>query len=197
MYGRIRPVRHPVYLVRHGQSEWNVLRLTQGQTAHPSLTEEGRRQAQSAAASIRADLDALGLRGGRVLTSDLARAVETAEVIASALGVGVEPEPRLREQHLGWLEGRSYEQTWAAADEHDWSDPALPVAGGESPLDVHDRMGAVLAELDPGVVTVLTSHGDAIRAAVAWLAGVPPHEAPWVEVPNGAVARWDGDLTWL
>ena len=47
---------HPVYLVRHGQSEWNVLRLTQGQTSHPRLTSLGREQAERAASLIGKDL---------------------------------------------------------------------------------------------------------------------------------------------
>ncbi|QNN52656.1 histidine phosphatase family protein [Nocardioides mesophilus] len=47
---------HPVYLVRHGQSEWNVLRLTQGQTSHPRLTSIGREQAERAASLIGQDL---------------------------------------------------------------------------------------------------------------------------------------------
>ena len=66
-------------------------------------------------------------------------------------------------------------------------------------MQVHDRLGALLAEvaeLDGGV-TVLVSHGDAIRAAVAHLTGVAPQDAPWVEVANGAVARVDRAITWL
>jgi probable phosphoglycerate mutase len=58
-------------------------------------------------------------------------------------------------------------------------------------------MVAVLDELDPVVPTVLVSHGDAIRAAVAHLLGHSMAHAPWVEVPNGSVARYDGDLDWL
>ena len=42
------------------------------------------------------------------------------------------------------------------------------------------------------------SHGDAIRAAIAHLAGVSPQDAPWVDVPNGAVARVTRhEVTWL
>ena len=188
---------HPVYLVRHGQSEWNVLRLTQGQTTHPRLTALGRTQAEQAAERIVADLAATGRRAGRILASDLARAWETAAVIAARLDLPVAADPRLREQHLGDLEGRSYDQTWAVAEEHDWSDPSLPIAGGESLLDVHDRMAAVLRDLamgDPEGATVLVSHGDAIRAAVAHLEGIEPHRAAWVDVPNGAVARVDGGV---
>jgi probable phosphoglycerate mutase len=189
----------PVYLVRHGQSEWNVLRLTQGQTAHPPLTALGREQARRAARLIAADL--AGRPPARIVTSDLLRAVETARIVGETLEAEVALDPRLREQHLGELQGRGYDETWAAAERHDWSDPTLPVAGGESLLDVHDRLAAALADVagGPGPV-VLVSHGDAIRAALAHVAGVAPHRAPWVEVPNGAVARLGGGasgVVWL
>ena len=132
-------------------------------------------------------------------TSDLARATETAAIIARRLAAPVSHDERLREQHLGDLQGRGYDETWAVAETHDWSDPSLPVAGGESLLDVHERMTEVLAQHtgEAGPV-VLVSHGDAIRVAVAHVSGHAPHEAPWVDVPNGAVARvLDGTLTWL
>lgn len=196
-YGRITAMPHPVYLVRHGQSQWNVRRLTQGQTAHPPLTDLGRSQSAAAAELIAADLDDLGLTAQRLVSSDLTRAVETAETIGARLLLTVDTDVRLREQHLGELQGRSYVETWAAARECDWSDPTLPIADGESLMDVYDRMAAVLNEVDPAVVSILVSHGDAIRAAVAYLNGVKPHEADWVEVPNGAVARIDGTITWL
>jgi len=44
---------------------------------------------------------------------------------------------------------------------------------------------------------VVVSHGDAIRSAVAHLEGHSMTDAPWVEVPNGSIARWDGAVTWL
>ena len=190
-------MRQPVYLVRHGQSSWNVRRLTQGQIAHPPLTSLGRTQARGAAQAIAADLRLLGLTSRRLVTSDLARARQSAAIIGTILELTAVTDERLREQHLGWLQGRGYDQTWAASEEHDWSDPALPRAGGESLAQVRMRMAAVLAEVDPTVVTVLVSHGDAIRAAVAHWSGHPPTEAPWVEVPNGAVARLDEAVTWL
>jgi 2,3-bisphosphoglycerate-dependent phosphoglycerate mutase len=183
------PPGRPVYLVRHGQSEWNLRRLTQGQTMAPPLTALGREQAAAAASSLAASLAG---ETPVVVTSDLVRAVETAGIVAAALGADVLRDERLREQALGALEGRSYEETWAAAEEHDWSDPSLPVAGGESLLDVHDRMVAALTALDRSRPAVVVSHGDAIRVALAWLGGHPPHQAPWTEVVNGAVLRVDG-----
>ncbi len=182
----------PVFLVRHGQSEWNVARLTQGQTPHPRLTDVGRHQAAQAAtrlSTVLADAEPV------LVSSDLVRARETADVIALLLGVSVSEDVRLREQALGRLEGRPYEETWAAAEAHDWSDPSLPVAGGESPADVYDRMAGamddarVMARERP---VILVSHGDAIRAALAYARGVGPHAGEWIEVPNGVVLRVTG-----
>jgi len=192
-------VTSPLYLVRHGESEWNVLRLTQGQTMQPRLTSRGREQARQAAQRIADDLAASGLGADLVLTSDLARAVETAEILADVLGCELQLDARLREQHLGTLEGRSYDETFAIADTIDWSTADQPVAGGESLRQVYDRMAAVLASTDPGCVTILVSHGDAIRAALAHLQDVQPHRAGWVEVPNGAVARIarDAVIVWV
>lgn len=196
-YGRMSCMRHPVYLVRHGQSEWNVLRLTQGQTAHPRLTELGRAQAAAAAELIAADLVRVGLAASRLVTSDLARAMETADVIGSRLGLRAELDARLREQHLGRLEGRSYEETWAVAETLDWSDPNTPIEGGECLMAVQRRMADAVGSLHPTCVNVVVSHGDSIRTVIAHLTGSAPNQAPWVEVPNGAVVRFDGELTWL
>jgi 2,3-bisphosphoglycerate-dependent phosphoglycerate mutase len=194
----MEPVSQPTYLVRHGQSEWNLLELTQGQSVLPGLTSLGRLQAKEAAVLIGEDLRVLGERVAVVRSSDLTRAIDSAGILVDELGGELVPDRRLREQHLGDLEGRSYAETWAAAEKHDWSDLDLPVAGGESPRQVRDRMAAVIDEIDPSVVTVLVSHGDAIRAAIAHLAEIPSNEAPWVEVPNGAVARVvDRQVHWL
>lgn len=196
----LSPVSCPHYLVRHGQSEWNLLELTQGQTAWPRLTSEGRSQAARAADRIRRDL---GNRTVEVIrSSDLVRARETAEILQRRLGGRLELDPRLREQDLGELEGKPYSFTWAAADRHDWSDPSLPVAGGESALQVRARVAASLADTGHDSVTVFVTHGDTIRAALATarsgsrvLRTEPP---PWVDVPNGAVARWHGaGVDWI
>jgi len=82
-------------LVRHGQSEFNAVyartRVDPG-IPDPKLTDEGRRQAQEAAAK-------LAVHGvTRVLASPYTRAIETAEIIARSLGVGVAIEPLVRER---------------------------------------------------------------------------------------------------
>lgn len=163
----------------------------------PRLTELGRDQARAAAHLIRADVGPSG-RVDVVRTSDLVRARETAEILVDLLGGELRADVRLREQHLGDLEGRTYVETWSAAERHNWSDPHLPVAGGESPHQLRARIADAIESVDQSVVTVLVSHGDAIRAAVAHLTGYAIHDAPWAEVRNGAVARVSGhQLSWL
>lgn len=187
-----------IYLVRHGQSEWNLLRLTQGQTMHPRLTELGRAQAQAAAELIVADL--AGQACPRIVSSDLVRAAETAEIIAARLAeaqaedVRITYDKRLREHALGNLEGQPYEEGWSMADHPDWLDPQVRVGGGETVQEVYERIGSLLTDTQGPVV--LVSHGDTIRAAYAWLRRLPVTEGSGVHITNGAVLRAD-EVRWL
>jgi broad specificity phosphatase PhoE len=127
--------------VRHGQSTWNVLDRLQGHELSPPLTELGREQAAQAA-------DALAGRGVvRLLSSPATRAVETAEIIAAALGLEVEIEPLLLEKGL----------------EEDYTTVLLRVR------QILDR------ELPDHTVAV--SHGDTIGLAVGMLSGQRPEPA--------------------
>jgi probable phosphoglycerate mutase len=96
-----------ILLVRHGQSEWNAAGRWQGQQ-DPPLTDLGRRQARAAA-------DALGTVDA-VFASDLQRALETATIIASALGVlPVLVDQGFRERSAGEWEGLTraeIEEAW-------------------------------------------------------------------------------------
>jgi broad specificity phosphatase PhoE len=102
--------RIELLLVRHGQSTWNAVGRWQGQ-ADPPLSELGQRQAEAAARRLEA-------RSRhpveRVVTSDLVRARRTAEVIAAALGVVLEVEPRLRERSAGEWTGLTRAEIEAA-----------------------------------------------------------------------------------
>lgn len=181
------------YLVRHGQSEWNVLRRTQGQTVHPRLTQQGRAQAQQVATRIQQDL--AGTRVDLIISSDLARAAESARIIGEILDARVQLDQRLREQCLGVLEGKSYDETFAAADALDWTQPGQRVAGGESFDEVQKRMVEVIESATDATV-IFVSHGDAIRTVLAHLAGLAPHEATWTDVPNGTVVKIDTNRAW-
>jgi broad specificity phosphatase PhoE len=183
-----------IYLVRHGESEWNVAQRTQGQTRHPRLTEHGRAQAQAAARTLLADIGSTPV--SCVVSSDLVRAVQTAEIIAGVLGSRRCVDARLREQSLGSFEGLSYAESFAAGSAFDWSDPDLRVGGGESLREMATRMTTALSDVADELINsgaiVVVSHGDAIRALLAARVGALPGAGTWVDVPNGSVAVLDG-----
>jgi probable phosphoglycerate mutase len=170
-------------LVRHGQSEWNAAGLMQGQTAHVPLTPLGHGQARGAAREL------AGLAPGAMLSSDLRRAVQTAEHCARATGLPFTTTPALREQGYGVLEGRPSRELW---DVVDWTDPHWSAEGGESLAQLHARVAGLLAGLlarPPAAVVALVTHGDTIRAAQAVAAGLGPADLPAVTPHNGTVTR--------
>jgi broad specificity phosphatase PhoE len=176
---------HPLtlLLVRHGQSEWNAAGLMQGQTPHVPLTPLGHAQAEAAAAEL------ARLGPGALISSDLVRAVQTADHCARATGLPIVTAPALREQGYGELEGRPSRDLW---DVVDWTDPHWSAPGGESLAVQHGRVGAFLKTLSaepPSDVIALVTHGDTIRAAQAVVAGLGPDAMPVLTPHNGTVTR--------
>jgi len=88
-----------LYLVRHGETVDNVRQIMQGQT-QGELNDEGRRQARELGAQLASEhFDA-------ILSSDLRRAVQTAEILAQPHGLGLVTTPLLRERDWGDFTGR-------------------------------------------------------------------------------------------
>ena len=190
-----------LHFIRHGQSTWNEEKRIQGQTAHPELTALGREQAAAAAAHA----STLGLV--RLLTSDLTRAVQTADIVGAACGLKPLPSSLLREQDLGRLQGLTTAEALEAFPDEDYQDPDRLMGGyGESVRDVHGRVAALLAspwiaEAD-GPVGLVT-HGDTIRWALAHLLAEGLTDVPWRTIGNGSITTVtrlaDGDIeagTW-
>lgn len=182
---------HPVYLVRHGESEWNQARITQGQTAHPPLTTRGRHEAMAAAATLRTEIERAGRSRVEIVTSDLVRATQTAEILAAEFGVGWREDARLRERHMGQREGRRHDVTKQLLAAARGVDHSLP--GGESLREVARRFGALLTDLDRSIINIVVTHGEVLRV----LGVRSDHEG--VEpvlgevVPNGAVLHLTGE----
>ena len=171
-----------ILLVRHGQSQGNAERRFGGHTATP-LSEMGHRQAEATARALAAE----GVTA--IYSSDLLRAVQTAEHCARATGLPLTTTPALREQGYGVLEGRPSRELW---DLVDWTDPHWAADGGESLAELHARGGAYLKALcadPPAEVVALVTHGDTIRAAQAVVAGLGPDELPAVTPHNGSVTK--------
>lgn len=179
-------LRCTVHLVRHGQSTWNLQRRVQGQQNAPELTDLGRAQASRAAAVI------AGSGATLLLTSDLTRAVQTAEIIGRATGLRPMVTPLLREQGLGSLEGLTTDEAAAALAGVDLTDPDTPYGDGESRGDVLARFRLLMAAPPvtaalPDSRIVMVSHGDTIRIALAHLLGEHPATGPWRQIENGCI----------
>lgn len=145
-----------ILLARHGETDWNLQRRVQGHSDQP-LNETGRAQARALADELATvPLDA-------VYASDLARARETARIVAERLGLPVTTLHELREKHFGTWEGLTDEevfQRFPAARQGPWGD-------GETPEQLSARVLAALrsiaAEHPDGQVLVV-AHGGPLRA---------------------------------
>lgn len=180
-------------LVRHGQSTWNALGRWQGQ-ADPPLSPLGEEQAAEAARRLRE----AGVTG--VVTSDLARARRTGEIVADALGAGpVMVVPELREYDVGHWSGLTkpeIEQRWPG-QQAEWFSGRLPTTpGGEGRAHFDRRVMAAVLELaagsEPGAVLVVVTHGGVIRALERASGASPVPIANlsgrWFEVAGGRLA---------
>lgn len=180
-----------MWFVRHGESGWNARGLIQGQSpAAPGLSPAGRLQVAAAAASL------LGCGAGAVLTSDLARAFESAVIVAERLGVPLRVERRLAERALGAAEGAPsscYPVRELGVCDGTVVDPDAAPPGGETVRQLVRRVEGLLAELDARACEplVLVTHGGVVRAAQAILEGDALEQMPWREVGNAAVIPAD------
>jgi len=144
-------------LIRHGETEWNAAGRIQGQTDIP-LNEAGIRQAQALAARLKAENRAWDA----VVSSDLARARETARILADALGLPLlPPDPRIRERSFGLAEGTTEDERlnrWGA----DWRSRDI---GQESDESVRNRALAFIADwrkARPDIRLLVVSHGSVL-----------------------------------
>ena len=147
-----------VLMVRHGESEWNVLGKWQGR-ADIALTEAGREQARAAADYVRTT----ALPVTRVLASTLSRAHETAEIIAERLGLAaVMTDERLVETDVGPWEGLRADEIEAGWPRY-LRDRKTP-PGFEPPDQVFARATQAIREAAlVGEHTLIVSHSGVIR----------------------------------
>ncbi len=173
-----------LYLVRHGETDWNRQRRIQGLTDIP-LNETGREQARATGMLL------TRRRWDGIYASPLSRARETAEIIAAEVGL---PEPALIdalvERNYGATEGLD----WLQVETQYPHGTAAP--GRESREQVAARVIPALRELaaaHPGEALLVVSHGGAIRAVLNEVEPAASHGM----ITNGSVHSFrleDGDL---
>ena len=182
-----------VYLVRHGETQWNAERRIQGQSDSP-LTAKGEQQAMQVATRAKE----LGIT--HIISSDLGRTRRTAEIIAQACGCDIIFDSRLRELNMGVLEKRHIdslteeEENWRRQLVNGTVDGRIPE--GESMQELSDRVNAALEscrDLPQGSRPLLVSHGIALGCLVSTILGLPA----WAE-RNCSISRVDyQESLWL
>ncbi|WP_345076377.1 histidine phosphatase family protein [Brachybacterium paraconglomeratum] len=173
-------MKSQLWVLRHGESTANVEGLIVSVPGPRALTEVGltaRGRTQARAAAREGVAQGLGSETV-VISSDFARALQTAEEFAAGLGAGAPRiDQRLRERSFGrYDEGpaSSYEQVWAVDRERGTHQDEV-----EQVAVVAARVLAVLAEADELAVdapVVLVAHGDVLQIALTLGAGADPHD---------------------
>ena len=163
-----------LYLVRHGETDWNRLGKFQGQR-DIHLNDPGLVQARETARA------ALAWEPTAIYASPLTRTMQVASEIARLTGLPVTQDSRLMELDLGDVEGVSGSEMRAGWPEvhRVWRDaPELAaMPGGESLEELEDRVWRAFVDIerihgdDDNIVVV--SHNFAIRAMCGKLAGIP------------------------
>lgn len=169
-----------VVLLRHGRTGHNHAGLWQGQLDIP-LDDVGRAQAVSAGEGLARRIETWQAAGEtvRLVSSDLSRAFETAKAVASASGLEVAVDKRLREIYAGQWQGLTRAQIASSAMAGElaaWSNGEdVAVGGGEKRSEAGRRAADCLVELasamDGGTLVAVT-HGGVMRGATLTLLGL-------------------------
>ena len=190
--------RRTIYLIRHGQTEWNLEKRLQGSKDSP-LTERGRRQAEAVSSSLKGDPPAL------LFASPLGRAKKTAEILAKGYGMTVTVDGRLVELSAGLAEGLTFsdiDARWpdlrARRDRDKWH---VPWPDGECYRDVDARLAAfvnetlapVLQEPDAGPIGIV-GHETMNMILLGRLLDLDPSMVIRLGQPNHVIYRVTGRM---
>ncbi len=176
-----------VFLVRHGQTEWNDQKRVQGHT-DVHLDSRGKEQASLLG-------EALSKEGiERILTSDLMRAKDTAEIVGLRIGLPIELSSKLRERSFGEWEGFTYEVFTGRFGEltssSDQDPHSVAPPGGESLMDLRQRLKEVAEDIvKRQKSTLVVSHGGACGILLCELLQIPQSSTRKFRFDNAAITE--------
>jgi probable phosphoglycerate mutase len=183
------PAVPTLYLIRHGETDWNARRLLQGRRDIP-LNAVGQGQAVVSGTCLKWLLpDATTVD---FIASPLGRTRQTMEIIRQQLGLDAadyRTDERLVEINFGEWEGLDWQQIAERQPERYQARQADPLnfipTDGENYPHVFERVGSLLNSLQGD--TVLVAHAGVLRSCLALLTDVPDTEVPLLEIPQDQV----------
>ena len=163
-----------IYLIRHGQTDYNRLGIVQGSGVDTHLNELGKKQADCFYEAYR------HIPFERIFTTELLRTKQSIEPFAQQTNIPIEPLAELNEINWGYLEGKTPTkkdkalfldtiERWAAGQlDH-------AIAGGETPLEMYERQKKGLERIlaGPESPVLVCMHGRAMRSFLCLLTGAP------------------------
>ncbi len=179
-------------LIRHGQSEWNLLNLFTG-WKDPDLTEKGVAEARAAGKMLKTR----GFTFDVAYTSTLIRAEHTLSLMLEELGqTGLETvhDPALNERDYGELTGLNKDDArkkWGEEQVLLWRRSYdVPPPGGESLKDTLARalpyyLKMILPDVLRGKRVLVPAHGNSLRALIMAIEGLSPEEILKRELHTG------------
>lgn len=194
-----------IYVVRHGQTDWNAERRLQGQKDIP-LNPIGREQARQNGINLAEILQVEGIAFDFV-ASPLTRTRQTMEILRTAMGVdpkAYRTDERLVEVSFGDWEGFTLKELKATQRDrvsernlNKW-DFIPPGDDAESYEIMSWRIGSWLNSVNKP--TVCVTHGGVIRSLFKMIADLPKHEAAEGEIPQDRILRIDAaerQIAWI
>jgi len=176
------------FIIRHGETELNKLRLLQGRGINASVNKVGRSQAHA----IGKALSIYPIQ--KIVTSSLIRTQESAAPLAEIKSINIESWKELDEMSFGDLEGRSFnnvlDQLKFLQNEWSFGNTKIPVPGGESPEDVYERAGKKIREIAENsseTHIAVFIHGRLIRILLSEILGLGLKNMQQIQHENGAI----------
>jgi probable phosphoglycerate mutase len=191
------PARTRLVLIRHGESQVTVDRVVGGSKTCSGLSERGRRQSEA----LRDRLARTGeLPADILLASTMPRAVQTAEILAPALGgLEIEQVEDLEERRPGEADGMTWDAYRDAYRGAGWTfsiyEPLSP--GGESFAEFQVRAATTLHRIATrlaGRTIVVACHGGIIESSMVAFLGLPPRVGGSMHQPNTSITEWSLDV---
>ncbi len=187
-----------IYIVRHGETDWNIENKMQGHTDIP-LNKKGRTQAKEIALHLKdTQLDI-------IYSSPLSRAYETASIINIHHKKKILTDTALRERQFGELEGKTYEEVNAyhpaLVFPESWKYPHYRPPEGESLGDMEKRISLFMTKLlkkSGGKTVLLVTHGVALRILISVVMKLPLEQVGSLHHGNAALSIIEitnGELT--
>ncbi|HLN13702.1 MAG TPA: histidine phosphatase family protein [bacterium] len=176
-----------LYVIRHGITEWNAAHRLAGRLPGVPLSDDGRREASA----VSARLAAVPLAA--VVSSPIARARETAELIARPHGLTVVSDDAFTErEYAAWQGLFSTEIHARFPDDARALARGEPVTGVESVRAMAERVWDGMERLvlaHPDAAVAIVSHADPIRALITRVIGMPASRLRAVTIDTASVTR--------